>query len=659
MSNSLFLDNEAKISFEKLGMAIRLSDNVDNWQREISSEIYKHLPFLDGYTVNVLINRVSPERGYAFGSAQVSNRKESPQPEGPVAHIPLLVTDRLLKPLDVFMFEGKAMPLNEERLHEALFDGRTFETSARKPVDQGMVDQLYPPVRTNYGYGAGVTTGAAAGGAGMGKFASLCSAIAPTVSEKDAEAMVDKIASDHQLTAAYQSNPAFSESAMAIAKASRVSVEKTATALVSSIKPTVVQFTKMADGNFKMKWANAEAFAPQEQMATPGEVGEMAGGDQLQALPAGESVTVGTEEAERSLDQPTPHEIKEFGRYEVQDESGQHRTGYVFPVIGFDMVEMPLMLFSDGESYSLQDEVIGVRAQDAAPGFPTGAPQGDGVFLYPRPDDSMVATMPLTVQNQMTDPEGNVCHICETAMGEQLQLCVAPGLNTIQDLGDGKYAIPDSMQWMPLQNPIHLTATPGEAEQVKEAQLLPKRGVVYSTGHGEFHVAGRPFEKLATEHIQFIDKAAAEFLLVSAGLTQPEAREKMAMAQRGERVEMDGLRTIIPLAEVHNQAIKEAHALLQTFPTDLRRDTIKLAAALEDSETADKILAMNFINPENVAIFASYLPMLDQSVQKLAEMLMAARMGMATLDEGALERAMNNLEQVIQGLKSLEQKQLL
>jgi hypothetical protein len=51
--------------------------------------------------------------------------------------------------------------------------------------------------------------------------------------------------------------------------------------------------------------------------------------------------------------------------------------------------------------------------------------------------------------------------------------------------------------------------------------------------------------------------------------------------------------------------------------------------------------------------------MLDQSVQKLAEMLMAARMGMATLDEGALERAMNNLEQVIQGLKSLEQKQLL
>ena len=46
----LFLDDEAKISFEKLGMAIKLSDNVDNWQREISSEIYKHLPYLDEYS---------------------------------------------------------------------------------------------------------------------------------------------------------------------------------------------------------------------------------------------------------------------------------------------------------------------------------------------------------------------------------------------------------------------------------------------------------------------------------------------------------------------------------------------------------------------------------------------------------------------------------
>jgi len=143
-------------------------------------------------------------------------------------------------------------------------------------------------------------------------------------------------------------------------------------------------------------------------------------------------------------------------------------------------------------------------------------------------------------------------------------------------------------------------------------------------------------------------------------MTQPQAREKVASARKAHApVMIDGLNTITPLSEVHDQAVKEAAVMLKSFPSDFRRDTVKLAAALEDSETADKILAMNFINPENVAIFASYLPQLDESVQKVAEMLMAARMGMAQLDEGSLERAMNNLEEVIQGLKGLEQKQLL
>ena len=68
---------------------------------------------------------------------------------------------------------------------------------------------------------------------------------------------------------------------------------------------------------------------------------------------------------------------------------------------------------------------------------------------------------------------------------------------------------------------------------------------------------------------------------------------------------------------------------------------------------------MNFLNPENVSIFAGYLPELDGASQKLAEMLVATRMGMNQVDEGAVERAMKNLEEVIQGLKALQQKELL
>ena len=655
----LFLDDDAKISFEKLGMSIKLSDNVDNWQREISSEIYKHLPYLDEYSVNVLLQRVSPERGYAFGSAQIMAKKDTPQKEGPTALIPLIVADRLLKPMDVFMFEGKAYPLSEDRLRDALFDGRTFETSGRKPVDQGMADQLHPPTRTNYGSGGGVTTGAAAGGAGFGKFASLCEAIAPTISDADADALVEKIASDHQLKAALNTNEAFCKLAKTMVSGERVSAVKTASVLVQSIKPTVVQFTKLADGNFKVKWANAEAFAPQEQTATPQEAGEMAGSDQMQGMEPDQSVTVGTGAAEKSLDEPVPAEVKEFGQYQVQSEDGQTKTGWVIPTIDFDMNDMPLMLFTDGESYSLQDEVVGIRMGDSAEGIPEGAPQGDGAFFHVKPDGKVVATLPITIKNQSQGPDGGLTHMCETAMGEEIQLTVTPGLQQIQPMGEGSYGIPDTMRFTPLTQAVHLTQTPEMAGQIKEARLNPRRGYIASTGEGEYHLRGMPFSKLASDQTHWLNKNAAEFLLVSAGMTQPAARVKLAEADGGNLASLDGLNTIIPLSDIHRESIKEASVMLQDYPEAFSRDTVKIAAALEDSETADKILAMNFLNPQNVAIFASYLPQLDESAQKLAEMLMAARMGMGQLDEGSLERAMKNLEEVIQSLKGLEQKQLL
>lgn len=661
MKTPLFLDEQARLSFDKLAMAIKLSDNADNWQQEISAEIYKHLPYLSDYAVNVLLERVNPERGYAFGSAQVTNVTEKPNPAGPAVTIPLLVKDRMLQPLDVMFREGKAYPLSEDRLREALFDGRTFETSQRKPVDQGMVDQLYPPIRTNYGYGSGVTTGAAAGGAGFGKFASLCQAIAPTVSEEAVENMVNQIMGDEQLKVAAQHNPAYGELVLALANAERQPLQKTAQGMIQSIRPTTVQFTKLADGNFQIKWANAGAFAPQATTASPGQAQEMAGTDAVQGMQPGQSMTVSTDQAQDDPQAPTPAPAGHFGQYRVMDiDSNQERTGWVLPVIDFSGSEIPMFLFTDGDGYSLQDEVVGIHVGDDAQGMPVGdQPQGDGAFVMHKSDGSAVATLPVTIKNSSQDPDGNVSYMAEDAFGEQLQLTVSEGLQSPQEFGEGQYALPASMQWMPLGQAIHLAKTSGDTEQVKEARALPNMGFLRCTGDGEYHLDGIPFSKLASDQRHWLGANDAEFLMVSAGMNQFQVREKLAQVHREGYTELRGLRTITPLSEVHEQAVKEASALLKDFPYELQRNLIKEAAALEDSETADKILAMNFLNPENVKIFAGYLPQLDEAAQKLAEMLMAARMGMSQIDEGALERSMANLEEVIKGLRALQQKQLL
>ncbi len=661
-SQPLFLDSQAKISFDKLASPIKLSDNVDNWQREVSSEIFKYLPFLTDYTVNVLIQRANPERGYAYGSAQVTNKTEGLETgEATPVVIPIIVVDRMLKPLDVFFSGDKAFPLSEERVRECLFDPRTFELSDRKPTDQGMSDNLHPPIRGNYGAGGGITTGAAAGGAGFGKFASLSSAIASTLSEDDVHAFVDRLANDDQLSAAIELNPAFAKAAAAIVGGERVPLQKTAQALVESIQPTVVQFTKLASGNFRVKWANAEAFSPQQKDFTPSESQDMAGSEAVQKMQPGQSVTMGTESASPPLDAPQSVDIQEYGQYQVRiEETGQESPGWVLPVMNFDQTPMNLLLFTDGEMYSLQDEMVGVRVGHDISDIPIGDPQGDGAFVFVKSDGSAVALPPVTIQNSVTDQHGNNGFLCQTPFGEQITIHLAPGLQTTQKISDTEYAIPDEMFFTPLGKAIHIAKSTAASQQVKEAQAMPRRAFLRASGSDEFHLDGAPFQNLTKEARMWLAPADTEFLLVAAGLTQDIAREKIAEAGKGRRpIEIDGLNILTPLSHVHEAATKEAAAMLEKFPYELRRDLVKIAATLEDTETADNILSLNFLNPENLSIFAGYITHLNDTAQKLAEMLTAARMGLKQVDEGSLERAMKNLEEVIRGLKGLQQKELL
>ena len=116
---------------------------------------------------------------------------------------------------------------------------------------------------------------------------------------------------------------------------------------------------------------------------------------------------------------------------------------------------------------------------------------------------------------------------------------------------------------------------------------------------------------------------------------------------------------MIPLSFKMAGAREEAKNLLDEFPRGLKQDLLKEAAALGDAQTVDKILALNFINPENVGTFANYLPELDEALSKVAEMLVASRLGLNQVPEGALEKSLTGLDTVIDGLRKLHQKSML
>lgn len=491
----------------------------------------------------------------------------------------------------------------------------------------------------------------------------LTEAIAPTVPDSEADELVDSICRDEALTVATAANPGFSNLVTKLASAPRTGIKKTAEALVGSIRPTVVQFQKLASGDFRVKWANVNAFAPQEGVVPPDQANQMAGTD-LTGTPDGGTITVGTEKAKKTqLKEQANVQISEPGVYTVQNmDTNEPMTGHVMSVVDFDMHPLEMFVFAGEGGYAVQDEIAGTRQNDEGqpPPCPQPTPldqaQGDGVLFYDVAG-KFHCLLPMTVQNTAQGPDGSMQVHAESVFGEPLVLSAAPGLQAIQQIGEHEYAVPDFVQWCPLQNPVFLAKTPADIDNQQQAQQAPGAVDVGSTGAGEFSMEGPPLAKVAKDKKQFLKTAEAEFLLVGMGMNPFDAKALLKTAQVRGHAKVAGLLPIKPLADLHKEMVKKAAHTLSNFDYNLRRNLVKEAAVLEDADTADKVLAMNFINPENVGIFASYLPELDGTASKLAELLLSTRMGMKQVDEGAVERSMKNLDGVIDGLKALQQRE--
>lgn len=727
MTTPLFLDQAHRITFEKISMPVRLSQSPEAWQRDIAGEIYKQLPYVGDYAVNVILDKVDAQRGYGFGSIHISNKTDAPmqdQTEQPSVRVPVIIRDYLMASLDIFMDGEGVYPLTETRLREKLFRPQTLELSTRKPPDKGLVDQLYPPMRSNYGMGAlggdsmGMGKAASADSAekarraaigrmhsdassnnthvaGM-KCASLIEAISPTLSEDDRNRLINRISEDMELKVATAGNPSFQKLAMVIAAKSPPGVEKTAQALVDSIKPNVVQFEKLASGDFRVKWANSGAFAPQEDVVSPKDASQMAGAD-LSKMPPGNTATVSSERAQKqSLNEPVYVKVQQFGKYCVQDmNTNQELCGWVIPIVDLEMHPLEMYVFIDpgqspGYGGAMSDGVVTEPVHQTGPGQPPvwsvqdeiagkpdagngneetfnalvdknqgGTPQGTGFFFSL---EGQCCLAPMTINGGTQDPSSAAGIMGETMFGEMVQLQIVQGLQQVQLMNEGSwgrvYGIPDSLTWVPLPGqPTFLAKNPEDISNTQQAQQTPNQVQVGSTGSGEFSMNGPPIDKVAKSHRHFIKKAQAEFLLVAMGVDPIEARGILKKAETsGTWVKCATARPITPLASLHNEMVKKAAKKLESFPYHLRQDLVKEASVIDDADTTDKVLAMNFINPENIETFAKYLPELDEASKKLAELLIGVRLGVGSVDEGAVERAMKGLETVIEGLKILQQK---
>jgi hypothetical protein len=492
----------------------------------------------------------------------------------------------------------------------------------------------------------------------MKKSASLLMAIAPTIREKDASAFVEKLASDPYLVSGFRANGIAPLLIETLENTKTASAEERIMALAERIEPSVVTLQKLPGGQFLVKSANNNAFVPDDaakgQVIPEQEAAEAVGPETAQQMQPGQTATAVADPVEsvEPDEESTADVVDRFGQYEVEDQLGNSLLGHVFPqTLSWDgnFTPQPTALFTNGSAYAFQDAVAGELVGKGTT-LPDDEPRGDGAF-YSVEGGEAIATQPVTINSAVVGPDGQPKFAASDAFGNPLVLTQVEGLKQPVRIDGNEFAIPDSWKFMRLNNQTHVAGSSDEMSKVSAAKSAPTEVDLFY--NGGFNVRGGcGLSKIARDFRYDLDPVGAEFVLGLLGVDGPTAKVKIAEARKKGCVKLAHLKTITLFGDRIQEAEKRASAFLERVP-DLRRDLIKEAAAMDDEGTVDKILALNFINPENLETFINYLPELEKTAEDLAEMLLFSYLGMKELPEGAINRSMNALEEVITGLKGI------
>jgi hypothetical protein len=226
---------------------------------------------------------------------------------------------------------------------------------------------------------------------------------------------------------------------------------------------------------------------------------------------------------------------------------------------------------------------------------------------------------------------------------------------TLESLGFAEtkkdcYVIPEKMVWIALHPMTDVASTKeewmlktaGEKMDIDPVQVrVLDKDLVEIRGHG--------LPKIAT------DLRRGRALLLNLGVPVEKVAAVLKKAKHTGCAKVHKAARLRSKDDVEKKAqyihaqIKEAAARLTA-----NADFVKVAAEIDHTQTVDALLSLNFLNAGNMAKFITYRPGFEACADKLAELTLAARLGLKAVPQAAVSGAMAKLLEVIEGLKRTE-----
>lgn len=495
----------------------------------------------------------------------------------------------------------------------------------------------------------------------------LCAAIAGTLNRGDFDRF-DQTFADPEVRRMIEKNASVMTCLQDLTSKPVVEFAETAKKAAARFSPgtDVVQVRPHGYGYLVKVSAAPAGMAPQEMQISAQQAQQALPPEMLQAADQQGVATVTGVQAEPDplVEQMAP--VTAFGLYKVTNaETGKQVVGHVIPNL-FDPIQggpTGIALFTNGAAYAAQPGIVGslIGVSHNLPIPENPDVRGIGVFVKTN-GKAIICTVPYNVVTKV-NVEGNSYFAAQDMNGNDIRIIPSPGLLRPTASSTTDIAIPPDYKFMPLENPIQLSSG---NELMKAAQANAYETMVeIRAWEGGCRLSGPVFEKIGSGEHDWVDGV---FWLAAAGMPQNLSAACLEKAaSTGQPIRLFGLRPLSSREEVYEDALKEAAVELLETQLPQRVNLLKeisaitfdkKASALVDTASVDAVLALNFLNPENVETFIEFLPQLEEASTKLASVVLAAQIGLQSIPKTAAVRAMFALEDVINGLKSLKTYQV-
>lgn len=634
---------------------ISLGNDVNAWPEEIIQKLKERVPQAQSMATMVKFMKKEEESGAATGSIIIT------APETTVV-VPIIIKDFKMCPLDVMIAKGKILPLTQDYFNEATSKNQVFDRIEEYPSYSGLGrfeeanlwNAMYPPSLGRYAYAS----------AGYPLLDSLSDNISGNELKEWIKNNPEYLAGFHKhghmelIKKVANLQPVnmneFSQGAHNLVPQSirvlRHDGPNKYTLLSSSDKV----FSPALDG---MCRSAAVDFCSKISADADDDVNDVdMNGEKILSLPEPEDKVFLAR-----TDKEVPERATEYDSYVVAKKNGVFVEGVVIPkVIGFNQKPTNLKIFIGKTMSSVQPEIWGKRLKNSRfnPECTAPAVGQTGTFLY-QPDKShALATIPVTIKS-ITNDMGALKIQAMGLMGAPYKLKINPtmGLKRIALL-EGEYLLPKEMKWVVMEGFGEISNS-AESYAIKTAaQKLTDRPVkIGYNGYERFSMRGvDKYASVAGFDKTDMGSAEVKFLLACLGAGMDKIGSALKLAKMRGIAEVHGLRFIPTKGEKIASYRPRALSLVKSAAA-IKRNLFKEASYVDNAQTVDALLSLNFVSPDNISKFIGKIPHFKATISNLAGALLGSRLGIKEIPEEACSVAMARLVEVVDGLERLRSSQ--